>query len=275
MSGELKFHQLPGVNRMAVMGGAYGNLPALDACIMDTRSQNCDMLCFIGDAIGFCGHSDEVIDTVINNFDILVSGNHEQQAVGGEETCGCGYSSPEDERLGCLAFEYALGSLSEDNIRWLSTWPDAVLIQCGGKRVLLCHGSPERTNEFLYESEIEESQIAGYLKKFDVDGFVCTHTGLPWVYTLEDGRFALNCGVVGKPDNDGDPAVHYGVLEFSGSKVEIDVRRVHYDHLTWAGRLEEEGVEDVFVSPLRTGLWTCGVASLPAREREMGGRART
>ena len=53
-----------------------------------------------------------------------VAGNHEQQAASGAETCACGYDSEEDERISCMAFEYALESLSEANREWLGTWPD-------------------------------------------------------------------------------------------------------------------------------------------------------
>ncbi len=34
---------------------------------------------------------------------------------------------------------------------------------------------------------------------------------------LADGRFAVNCGVVGKPDHDGDPSVHYALIDLPGS----------------------------------------------------------
>src|SRR5262249_29262541 len=46
-----------------------------------------------------------------------------------------------------------------------------------------------------------------------------------------------------------------------------EIRRVAYDHESFARRCESLGIADVFVSPLRTGVWTIGVASLPAGER--------
>lgn len=141
------------------MGGAYGNLPALRACLEDARIQRCETLAFIGDAIGCCGHSDETIALIREHFDVLVAGNHEQQAAAGAATCGCGYASEKDERISCRAFERALESLSEANRCWLGTWPDHLLLKTAFGRLLLCHGSPGRTNEFLYASELDDVRL--------------------------------------------------------------------------------------------------------------------
>jgi diadenosine tetraphosphatase ApaH/serine/threonine PP2A family protein phosphatase len=98
-------------------------------------------------------------------------------------------------------------------------------------------------------------------------GICCTHTGLPWVRNLTDSRFAVNCGVVGKSDHDGDPAIHYALVNPADSSFSIQIRRVEYDHEAWAQQLESEGVDQIFVSPVRTGIWTTGVSSMPEREQ--------
>lgn len=261
-------YQFQNLRRFAAMGGAYGNVPALKACLQDARNQFCEALAFIGDAVGFCGHSDEIVDLIRNHFDILVAGNHEQQAAAGLTTCGCGYASPEDERLSCLAFERSLADLSESNRHWLGTWLDTGVIGSAAGRILLCHGSPAQTNEFLYESELDEQRLLNWLDEHQAVGFICTHSGLPWIRYLPDGRFAANCGVVGKPDHDGDLAVHYAVITVADASVfDVEIRRVEYDYLDWVSTLEREGVDPIFIEPIRTGVWTSGVDSLPLTER--------
>jgi hypothetical protein len=47
--------------KLAVIGGAYGNLAALSSCLADASSIGADCKAFIGDGIGCCGHSDEVV----------------------------------------------------------------------------------------------------------------------------------------------------------------------------------------------------------------------
>jgi hypothetical protein len=73
-------YQVQNQRRFAAMGGTYGNVPALKACIEDARNQQCEVLAFLGDGIGYCGHSDEIVDLIRDHFDILVAGNYEQQA---------------------------------------------------------------------------------------------------------------------------------------------------------------------------------------------------
>jgi len=224
----------------------------------------------IEDTTGFCGHSDETIDLIRRNFSVFVAGNHEKQAVANSLDCDCDYASADDERFGCVAHQYAMRSLSAENRRWLRTWPDLATVQTKRGTILLCHGSPQRTNEFLFESQLDDVRLNRWLDEFQAVGLVCTHSGLPWVRLLANHRFAVNCGVVGKPDHDGDPAVHYAIVETSdgwAEKENLRIERVEYNHLHWADQLDRKGVERIFVAPLRTGIWTCGVASLPASEK--------
>ena len=67
--------------KLAVMGGAYGNLAALSRCIEDANQVGAEIKAFMGDSIGCCGHSNEVVAMIRGAFGVFVAGNHEQQAV--------------------------------------------------------------------------------------------------------------------------------------------------------------------------------------------------
>ena len=56
--------------KLAVMGGAYGNLSALDACLADSAEMGAEIRAFLGDSIGCCGHSNEVVDKIRRGFDL-------------------------------------------------------------------------------------------------------------------------------------------------------------------------------------------------------------
>jgi hypothetical protein len=250
-------------------------MAALEACLADATAMGADLRAFLGDGIGCCGHSEDVVAAIRARFDVLVAGNHEQQAAARAESCGCGYSSAEDEAVSCEAFRLATATLAEPTADWLGTWPERSIVELAGGRVLLCHGSPGHTSEFLYEVELDDLRLEAWLDRFEVRGFVCTHSGLPWVRRLRGGRFAVNCGAVGKADHDGDPAVHYALvrLDESGGAPDLEIRRVAYDHESWAQRMEAVGIAPLFVEPIRTGVWTTGVASLPVAERHRWLRA--
>jgi diadenosine tetraphosphatase ApaH/serine/threonine PP2A family protein phosphatase len=245
----------------------YGNVPALRACLEHSRGAGCDFRVFLGDATGCCGHSDETLGLIRESFDVWIAGNHEQQAAAGDASCGCGYANPEDERYSCLAHQYAMASLGAELQGWIGGWPDLGLLEIPAGRVLLCHGSPERTNEFLYESELDERRLLGWLARHEAAALACTHTGLPWLRPLPGGRLALNVGAVGKPDHDADSAVHYAVLHARPGGLHATLERVTYDAVAWADQLAAEGVDPIFTEPLRSGRWTIGVSSLPPAER--------
>ncbi len=248
------------------MGGAYGNLPALQACYADAIAEGCDGFFFLGDAIGFAGRSDETLAYIFKHFDIFIAGNLESQAAGGYSSCACGYGAAEDEITGCRAFEWSLKSLSEEYRKKLADLPETAIVNTINGKILLCHGSPAVQNEFLYESATSDMQIESWLKEFDVMGLACTHTGLPWIKQLSGNRFAVNCGVTGKPDHDGNPAIHYALITCTNT-FEIEIRSILYDQEKFAIQLKQEGVEDIFITPLQTGIWTCGVKSLPEEEQ--------
>ena len=257
------------LTQLALVGGSYGNLPALAACLAHARQAGSDGFAFLGDATGFCGHSDETIDAVRRHFAFHVAGNYEQKAAAGEEDCGCNYAEAADNRYGSLAHQWAMRSLSDANRAWLGTWPDLLRLETVAGPLLLCHGSPAQTNEFLYGSQLDEARLEHWLDQFGAVGLVCTHSGFPWVRRLSKGRFAANCGVCGKPDHDGDPSVHYATLPLrAGTVPQPRIERVTYDHAAWANQLDAEGVDDVFTASLRDGIWRCGLLSLPSAERD-------
>jgi hypothetical protein len=257
----------PDLSPVALLGGVYGNVPALQAVISDAARCSARLVAFLGDATGCCGHSDEAVTLIRRSCGVALAGNHDREAARGSLACGCGYRDSGDERWSCLAHEYAMGSLSDDNRSWLGGLPDRVLLETAVGRLLLFHGSPDRTNEFLYESELDDRRLEAWLDAHEAAGLVGTHTGLPWVRELSRRRFAVNAGVVGRPDHDGDPAVHYAVLTHASGWWVPTIRRVEYDHRSWAEQLAREGVDPIFTKPLLTGIWTTGVASLPAAER--------
>ena len=256
------------VTRLAIMGGSYGNVPAFNACIAQAKQAGCDGFAFIGDATGCCGHSDETIQIIRDNFHFLVAGNYEQKAAAREEDCGCNYANDEDNHYGGIAHQWAMRSLSDENRSWLGTWPDLALLETASGNILLCHGSPAQTNEFLYESELDDARLERWLDHYNAMGFVCTHSGFPWIRRLPQSRFAINCGVCGKPDHDHDAAVHFAIVELRANEAPgLSIDRVEYDHFAWADQLDREGVDDVFTIPVRNGVWTCGLLSMPATER--------
>lgn len=252
----------------AVLGCAYGNRRALRACLADAGGVPA-LSC--GDMVGFCGRSDLACDLLREAFLGAIAGNHEREAAAGSALCGCGHRDAEDERLSCLAAAAQLDGLTAEDQQMLALLPGQLLVRGRGGSVLLAHGSPERINEFLHERTLDRDRARRWLDAAGGSVLVVSHSGLPWVVELGDGRLAVNCGSAGRPDHDGDPAVHYARISLL-PRPEAEIRRVVYDHAATAAELIAAGIDQRFVSVLLTGVWSSGLGSLPPQERDRPSR---
>ncbi len=252
----------------AVLGCGYGNRRALRACLADAAGLPA-LSC--GDMVGFCGRSDLACDLLREAFAAVIAGNHEHQAAAGSALCGCGHADPEDERLSCLASAAQLDGLTPDDQALLGALPETLLVRGTSGAVLLAHGSPDRQNEFLFEQTLDRDRVRRWLDACGAQVLAVSHSGLPWVVDFGDGRLAVNCGACGKPDHDGDPAVHYAQITV-GQLPSAEIRRVAYDHQATAAELLAAGAEPRFAAVLSTGVWGWGLASLPPAERDRPAR---
>ncbi len=151
----------------------------------------------------------------------------------------------------------------------MRTLPEQRVIDSGSRRVLLCHGSPRRTNEFLWDSACSDAFLEWLCDHYHADVILCTHTGIHWHRALPSGRHVVNVGAIGRPANDGRTEVWYALLEL-GSECGVSFQAVAYDHEALAHEMECEGLPAEFVETIRTGWWTTCLGNLPARERLAG-----
>lgn len=136
---------------------------------------------------------------------------------------------------------------SPENKAWLRELPRETRLNVEGWRVLLCHGSPRSTTEYLFETRSE-----GYLKQFTAGGkddahadvVVFGHTHVPYHRTINGVDF-INTGSVGRP-KDGDPRAGYCVLTLDGDSVTGEQVRLPYDIEAACARLVAAGLPSYF-----------------------------
>src|SRR5690606_24520635 len=136
-------------------------------------------------------------------------GNYDD-SIGRElEDCQCGYTDPRDNHFAALSYAYTLANTSPEHRVWLRSLPTDLRVELGLLKLLMCHGSPRRTNEFLWESTTSTQFLNRLARDHDADVLLATHTGLKWRRELADGRAFVNVGVLGRPENDGRRCVWY------------------------------------------------------------------
>jgi hypothetical protein len=136
-------------------------------------------------------------------------------------------------------------------------------------------------------------------EKYHTDVIVGTHTGLHWHREPSSGKHFINCGVIGRPPNDGQRTVVYTIVNagrhrerretesassdmsaelrsrfrhYDGNayRLEVDFVRLTYDYERLASEMASEGLPDEFIETIRTGWWTTCNEILPAKERGRG-----
>ena len=253
---------------IAVLGGVYANHVALRAVLEDARGRGALRIFCLGDLGGFGPNPGRILP-ILDEFGVeTVAGNYDRSLADRLDDCGCGYTHPADNAFARRSYAYTNARTTEAERRRLAELPEAIRFTRGGRRWLLCHGSPRRINEFLWESATSDAFLDRILRDAGAEQVLCAHTGIHWQRVLTGGGRVVNAGAVGRPANDGRPAAWYAFFE-PGSDAACFVP-VPYDHEALAREMEDEDLPAEFVETIRTGWWTTCLEILPAKERARG-----
>lgn len=275
----------PAYERVALFGGAYSNHAALRETLRVARERGAEAAIFLGDAGGFGPHPDRTVEILERAGVACVAGNYDVAIARGDLDCGCGYTDPRDNRYAQISYDYTLARTSDAARRHLAGFAQELRVRVGDARVLLCHGSPRRVNEFLWESTTADAFVARMLAEHDADAIACTHTGLHWHRDLGGSRHIVNVGAIGRPANDGRPEVWFAIVSAgaagavgSARDAEAGLRRaldvefvpVAYDYTSIAREMAEESLPAEFIETILSGWWTTCLEILPPKERARG-----
>jgi predicted phosphodiesterase len=292
--------------RLAFFGGIYNNHLALKAAIADARSRGVDAMWCLGDLGAFGPHPDRACELIRDNNISVVQGNYDHSIGHALDDCRCGYTDPRDNYFAQLSYDYTLAHTSDEHRAWMRSLPSQQRLEIGGVRLLLCHGSPRRTNEFLWESTTSTQFLDKLCDDCECDVILGTHTGLRWQRIWFERRTAtvrewpvpmsrgplpngrgtadgmakgfINVGVLGRPENDGTTNVWYTLLRVADKvgagrsplPLEVEFVPVAYDHERLARQMRDARLPEEFIATILTGWWTTCLEVLPSKERRRG-----
>ena len=258
------------MNRIALFGGAYSNHVALKALIDDAKKRGDEAIFCLGDLGAFGPNPDKVFPLLHDNHIQVVQGNYDNSVGNDRADCQCGYTDPKDNFFAKISYDYTYRNTSQENKRWMRDLPFEIRLRMGKKKVLLCHGSPRKMNEFIWETTSSTAFLERLCDAYDSDLIVTTHTGLHWHRSLSGGRHFLNCGVIGRPANDGRLNVWYALVDIYGEYVSVELVPLNYDWRSLAVEMRAERLPEEFVETIETGYWTTCLEVLPMKERARG-----
>ncbi len=240
--------------KFAIFSDVHANLPAMLAVKTSIEASSFDGVFCLGDLGGYASEPNEVQALIMEMGCPTVLGNYDE-GVGFElDSCGCHYVKPFDIEMSNTSFFWTRDCTSTPHKTWLKGLPREIRFTAEGHKILLCHGSPRDTTEYLFENRSD-----GYLKQFTAGGvadaqadvIVFGHTHVPF-HRVVNGVHFINTGSVGRP-KDGNPEAGYCVLTISQNSVISEQIRVPYDVEAACSRLIEAGLPNYFADYLRTG----------------------
>ncbi|MEE3369953.1 MAG: metallophosphoesterase family protein [Planctomycetota bacterium] len=257
-------------HRIACLGGIYSNHLALAQALRDIARRGVDQIVCLGDMGAFGPHPDQVFPLLAEYGVNCLQGNYDDSIGNALDDCQCGYTDERDNYFAQLSYDYTLDNTSDENRRFLRHLPPQLRTEIGPLRILFCHGSPRRVNEFLWQSTTSTAFLQRLAAEQKVDVIAATHTGIKWHRPLPDGRHFVNVGCLGRPENDGQQNVWYTMLEFRDGQLQVEFVPVEYDTHQLAQEMRHERLPDEFIETILSGWWTTCLEILPSKERQRG-----
>jgi putative phosphoesterase len=235
--------------RIAIFSDIHGNLPALEAVLLDIAQQKPDAIYCLGDLVGYGASPNEVTERIKSQGIPTIMGNYDDGVGFDRDECGCAYREPRDQELGDRSLKWTRAHVTAENKAFLRTLAAEIRFTAENKRVLLVHGSPRKMNEYLFEDR-PLSSFQRLAASSNADIIVFGHTHKPYVKAVDAVTF-LNVGSIGKP-KDGDWRACYAVLE-TGTSPTMVFQRVAYDVAKAAAAIRATELPHEFAFDIETG----------------------
>ncbi len=241
-----------------VIGGLYGNLPALKTVLTMREQENDARLCFNGDFNWFNVDDDGfvAINQTVLMHDAIV-GNVEAEFASPDDDAGCGCAYPENVDAATVTRSNLIharlkktAARHPDLLAQIVALPMFRRYAVGDIRVGVVHGDADALAGWRFDASAlddasDEAWRATAFTSADVDIFASSHTCLPKLHVLADGcKAIINNGAAGMPNFAGS---NFGVLTRISTKsspfpslygcvlggVHVDALAIGYDTAQW------------------------------------------
>lgn len=241
-------------NKILVFGGVYSNFQALEQLMNIAKIENIptsNIIC-TGDIVGYCAEPERCLQAIKNWKIHTILGNVEIQLRDDADDCGCNFN--DNSRCDILSkqwFPYAQRTVSEESKKWLTTIPDHLIFEFGGKRCLVVHGNYFETSGYVFRSTDWQIKQQNF-DTADVEVIFGGHCGLPFS-DIQHDKYWLNAGVIGMPANDGTTKVWYMIVE--ENPFQVKHHSFEYDYQTAHNLMNENCLPRAYAETLTTGIW--------------------
>ncbi len=250
------------VSALYVIGGLYGNLPALDRVeAMAGEDTANPTLCFNGDFNWFNVETRRFLEVnrrVLANDALQGNVEAELHAPAGDAGCGCAYPDSVDagtvERSNRIHARLKIEAERHPELQQrLAQLPMFRRYRIGDSQIGVVHGDAEALAGWRFDVDaLDDERNRAWLRSvFDsaqADIFASTHTCLPAMRCIDRGRSTIgviaNNGAAGMPNFRGElyglltriaitPSPHEVLHEVRTGEVHVALLPVRYEHPRW------------------------------------------
>lgn len=206
--------------KIGLLADIHGNSLALEAVLAAARKEGVDELLIMGDLVGYYFHPEKVLALLEPWNKQVIRGNHEESL---EQARVSPDSLPPYEKRYGSGLRMALEKLDTRQLDYLSALPNRLKLTRGSHSILMCHGSPWDTDQYIYPDS-DDTLFERCFEEGD-DIILLGHSHYPLLKQLNTAVF-VNPGSVGQP-RDRKPGAAWALLDAGTG--EINFRREYYD----------------------------------------------
>jgi predicted phosphodiesterase len=238
----------------ALISDIHGNLEALEAVLREIDKLKVDMICCLGDVIGYGSNPNECLDLVDRNCMIKLVGNHEYSSMG---------LLPMDNlnKVARTSASWTTAQLDDRSMSIINRFTMDATVD----NSYLVHSSPFEPAKWHYILGQHEADQA--FKHLNTQICFYGHSHLPMIFAEsaggehrcqvghsfqpdEETRYLINIGSVGQP-RDNDPRACY--VTFDSAEVDVVYHRVEYDIQRTQTKMQEAELPRLLIERLAVG----------------------
>jgi putative phosphoesterase len=193
---------------MAFLSDIHGNLPALEAAVVDAKARGAGKIVCAGDLTGHGPFPEGVCRYIKERRIPSILGNYDRKVINVTNQGLSAAAGMKQKKRKILLWTGA--HLDDWSRRYLSGLPEHLTLRLpGGHHLFVVHGSPLSMDDAIYPSITRrglEAKVGGVRPAV----LVCGHTHIPFVKRI-GGVLIVNCGSAGHPV-DGDPRPAYALV---------------------------------------------------------------
>jgi putative phosphoesterase len=234
--------------KIALLGDAHANLPALDAVLADAAQNSAEATWNLGDFVGYGAFPEETVIRLRGCNALSILGNYDRKVLQVPQKNARWKAKKRPEKW--LAFKWTFDRLSRASRSYLISLPEQRSVEAGGLRFLMVHGSPASRNEHL-SPDTPPNRLQKLADSARADLILCAHSHIPFARQAGSTWF-INPGSVGRSD-DGDPRASYALLTVQRGLVNYELRRVEYDTARAAAAIRQASLPEDFAQMVLLG----------------------